>query len=443
MPVQFSPFGCIADDLTGAVDLATRFRHAGFRVHLQFQVSGSPPAPKADVLIVGLKSRMKPIEVAVAESLAALDWLVDQGCAQFYLKYASTFDCTRFGNIGPVIEAVMSRLDVDFTVACPALPSAGRITRGGKHFVDGVPLGESYMRNHPLTPMTNSHLVSVLQNQAIRRVGHLPHSTVTQGSPAIRRGLNQLRQDRYAIAVLDTVTDGDLKVISSACNDTRLTTGASGLALALMHHRERIDTNPQPTPAYFLRQKYGKQAIISGSCSEVTRRQLAVAAREYPAMQISPLDIAAGKDVVGEVLSWASDHLVDGPIVIFSTTTPDAIEKIHGQLGRHRAAHFIEDTLAAIANGLASLGVLQMIVAGGETSGAVAESLGIQTLDLGPTIDSGVSWTFAKARFLGDQNVALALKPGNFGKPNLFSRAWEVLEESLREPSVHECIPPL
>ena len=435
MSIQFSPFGCIADDLTGAVDLATRFRQAGFRVHLRFQTSSTLAAPEADVLIVGLKSRMKPIEMAIGESLTALNWLVDQGCTQFYLKYASTFDCTRLGNIGPVIEAAMSRLDVDMTVACPALPSAGRTTRDGKHFVDGVPLGESYMRDHPQTPMRNSYLVPVLQRQTARRVGLLPHLAVTRGASAIRDYLDQLRKDGYAIAILDAVTEDDLNEISTACSHARLTTGASGLALALMRSRQPIENVSPSVYTCIPGRQYSSQAIISGSCSEVTRRQVAAVTQEYSVMQVNPLDIAAGNDVVSEVLSWASDHLANGPIVISSTAEPSTVKKVHDQIGRRRAASLTENALAAIANGLVHQGVRQMIIAGGETSGAVAENLGVQTLDLGPTIDSGVSWTFAKAAFFGGQNTALALKPGNFGTPNLFSRAWDALGTSWRKSS--------
>ena len=434
MTAAFPPFGCIADDLTGAVDLAARFRTAGFRVHLGFQAPGVLVAPKADILIVGLKSRMKPVQTAAAESLAALDWLAGQGCTQFYIKYSSTFDCTGIGNIGPVIEAAMSHLSVNFTVACPALPSAGRTTLGGRHFVGGVPLSQTHMRHHPTTPMRNSYLVPVLQAQTGRRVGLLPHSTVSRSASSIRHGLDQLRENGYEIAVLDAVTDDDLNRIGTACTSARLTTGSSGLALALMRDRKRAETFMESAPKYLLETQYGMRAVLSGSCSEATNAQVTAAAQEYPLMHIDPLAISAGSDVVNEALSWASHHLADGPVVISSTAGRVAVDRIHDLLGARPAAAIIERTLAAIANGLARQGVRQMIIAGGETSGAVVDSLGIRTLELGPTIDSGVSWTFGKPAFLDGQNVALAVKPGNFGNPNLFSNAWNVLGPYLRGP---------
>ena len=429
--MAYPRFGCIADDLTGAVDLAARFQNSGFGVDLKFQAPGTAAAPNAGILVVGLKSRMKPVREAVADFLLALDWLSSQGCTMFYIKYSSTFDSTRVGNIGPVIDAAMSRLGIDFTVACPALPSAGRTTLGGKHFVDGVPLGESYMRYHPLTPMRNSYLVPVLQGQTAHRVGLLPHSTVTRSASSIRRGLDQLRKNGYAIAILDAVTDDDLNRIATACANVQLTTGSSGLALALMRNRRRPEaSSPQSTHKRILATRHGMQAVISGSCSEITRIQVTTAAQRYPLMQIDPLAIAVGNDVVDSALSWASDHLAGGPVVISSTASPADVAKIHDLLGAQPAAMLIERTLAAIANGLARQGVRQMIIAGGETSGAVVESLGIRTLELGPIIDPGVCWTFGKPAFLGGRNMALALKPGNFGQPNLFIHAWNVLSAS-------------
>lgn len=432
MPVMPSPLGCIAD-VTGAVDVAARFRNAGFRVDVRFQVPRVPAAPASDIFVIGLKSRMKPVEVATAESIAALNWLAAQGCLQFYLKYASTFDCSRHGNIGQVIEASMSRLGVDFTVACPALPSAGRTTHGGTHYVEGVPLSESYMRHHPITPMKNSDLVAVLQEQTIGRVGLLPHATVSRSTAAIRKGLERLKERGCSIAIIDAMTNDDLERIGAACSSYQIVTGSSGLALALMRGRAHQETFQQGTLAHLLRANQGPRAVISGSCSEVTRRQVDVAVQRYPAMKIDPLVAAAGYDIVNETLSWASEHLPYGPIIVYSTSDPTAVERVHDRLGSRRGASIVESTLTAIAEGLARQGVSRMIVAGGETSGAVLQGLGIQTLELGPTIKSGVSWTLASPAAVVGADMALLLKPGNFGDSNLFLHAWNTFGPTLTE----------
>ena len=292
---EFPRLGCIADDLTGAVDLASRFQDLGFRVHLRFQALENTTAPNADILIVGLKSRMKPVREAVAEFLLSLEWLSSQGCTMYYVKYASTFDSTEAGNIGPVIDAAMSRLGIDFTVACPALPSAGRTTKGGQHFVDGIPLGESYMRFHPLTPMRNSYLVPVLQGQTRQHVGLLPHSTVTRSASFVRYGLDQLKKYGYGIAILDAVTDDDLDRIAEACANAQLITGSSGLAVALMRNRRGINTLPRSANYRVFAARHGMQAVISGSCSEITRIQVAAAAQRFPMMQIDPLALVAAR----------------------------------------------------------------------------------------------------------------------------------------------------
>jgi uncharacterized protein YgbK (DUF1537 family) len=419
--------GCVADDLTGAADLATRFRQAGFRVHLRAQVPRAVAAPAVDVLIVGLKSRMKPVRAAVAESLTSLEWLAGQGCEQFYLKYASTFDCTQHGNIGPVIDAAMSQLGVNFTVACPALPSAGRTTLRGRHLVDGVPLSESYMRHHPLTPMKNSHLVPVLQAQTVHHVGLIPHSTVGRGASAILDDLKHLWSTGYGIALIDAVTDGDLRGIGAACARAKLTTGSSGLALALLEDRQPAESSSRSPYFDSFQTREPLRAVISGSCSEVTQRQVAIAAQEYPAVQIDPANLAAGNRVVDDTLRWASQHLRAGPILIYSTADPTTVKKAHGQLGARHAASLVETALASIADGLVRQGVGQLIIAGGETSGAVAEKLEVRSLQLGATIDSGISWTLARPDFIGGKAIALAFKPGNFGDGYFFVRAWNAL----------------
>ena len=419
--------GCIADDFTGATDLANNLVRAGMRVVQTIGVPNdvSVDLADADAVVVALKSRTAPVDEAVRESLEALGWLRRLGAEQVYLKYCSTFDSTPTGNIGPVTEALMKALDTDFTVATPAFPDNGRTVFKGHLFVGDVLLEHSGMRDHPLTPMRDSNLVNVLAAQCSSPVDLIDHRVVAAGPEAIRERISQLRAEGVRIAVVDAVSNDDLLRLSPALAGMPLVTAGSGVAIGLPANwgiapSSEAATLPEPS---------GRQAVVSGSVSIATNGQVAdYLSRGLPAFAIDPLRIAAGEDVVARALAHADAHLDDGPVLVYSTEQPDAVRSVQGRLGAAQAGALVEQTLAAVARGLVERGVRQLVIAGGETSGAVVQALGIDRLRIGEQIDPGVPW--CAARLPGGETLHLTLKSGNFGAPDFFTKALRVLERS-------------
>jgi uncharacterized protein YgbK (DUF1537 family) len=416
--------GCIADDFTGATDFAGMLVSAGMRTVQMIGVPDEPLPADVDAVVIALKSRTTPAAKAVAESLAALQWLREAGCRQFYFKYCSTFDSTAAGNIGPVTEALMHTLGTDFTIACPAFPENKRTIFNGHLFVGDVLLNESGMRHHPLTPMTDANLVRVLQRQTARKVGLISHDIVARGTDAIADRIAELRRDSVAIAIVDAISNEDLVCIGAACAALPLVTAGSGVALGLPQNFRAAGLLGAPGAADTLVIPQGLRAVISGSCSVATNAQVAhFIDSGCPAFAIDPLRLAAGDDVVGEALDWAAPLLHEGPPLIYATAAPERVQAAQTSIGAERTGALIEQALAAIAKGLVERGVRQLLVAGGETSGAVVTALGVQGLHIGPQIDPGVPWTTT----LGGEPLALALKSGNFGTVDFFTKAWELL----------------
>ncbi len=417
--------GCIADDFTGATDLAgTLVKHGLRTVQIIDDPHSERPPEDAEAVVVALKSRTSPVEQAVRESRSALAWLRAAGCRQFYFKYCSTFDSTADGNIGPVAEALMDALGADFTIACPAFPDNRRTIYQGHLFVGAQLLSESSMRHHPLTPMGDANLVRVLGAQVQRRVGLIDFGTVRQGVEAIRKRIGSLREEGVGLAVADAITNEDLETLGTASADLELLTGASGLALGLPENFRRAGLVTRGLAADALPKVGGLRAVIAGSCSAATQMQVAAMQERHPALR---LDLAALQrpDVVERALAWASDHLKKEPILIYSTAAPEEVKAIQRELGGGSSA-LIEHTLAEIARRLVeSRGVRRLIVAGGETSGAVVKALGVKRLQIGSEIAPGVPWTAATARDGGA--LALALKSGNFGASDFFLTAWSGL----------------
>jgi uncharacterized protein YgbK (DUF1537 family) len=419
--------GCIADDFTGGTDLAGMLVKAGMRTVQLIGVPDGPPPADVDAVVIALKSRTCPVEEAVAESLAALRWLREAGCRQFYFKYCSTFDSTPRGNIGPVAEALMQALDTDFTIACPAFPANGRTIYKGYLFVGDGPLSESGMRNHPLTPMADANLVRVLQHQAERKVGLVDYATVSRGDAAIHERFTALRQQGHGFAVVDALSNADLDAIGAACADMPLVTGGSGIALGLPQNFRRRGLLASNAVADALPKTGGLRAVISGSCSVATQRQVEVMRASFPSFNIDPIRLARGEDVVSAALDWAGGRIAQQPVLIYATATPEAVRQVQAELGVEQAGNLVENALARIAHSLVQAGVGQMIVAGGETSGAVVKALGVKGLRIGPEIDPGVPWT-STLHNDGTQPLALALKSGNFGSEDFFLKAWDKLQ---------------
>jgi uncharacterized protein YgbK (DUF1537 family) len=416
--------GCIADDLTGATDLGVTLAREGLSVT---QVNGVPDdaleIPAADAVVVALKSRTNPPEEAVAWSLAALDWLKKRDAERIYFKYCSTFDSTPRGNIGPVTEALLGALGADFAPATPAYPRNARTVYLGHLFVGERLLSESGMQNHPLTPMTDANLVRVLGAQTKGTVGLLSYADVEAGAQRLRTRAGELRSAGHRHAILDATRDEHLVAAGEAFLDAALTTGGAGLGMGLARAlASRGRAAPKDAPSTLPRLA-GPAVVLSGSCSSATLAQVAAVRERYPSFQLEPLALARGAEHLDAALAWARAHLGATPLLISASAPPESVAKARAALGQQRAAELVEDAFRRIARELAAAGARTFVVAGGETSGAVVEALGVRALAIGPEIAPGVPWTGA----VGGKPFLLALKSGNFGGADFFTRAFEVL----------------
>jgi uncharacterized protein YgbK (DUF1537 family) len=419
--------GCIADDFTGATDLANMLVRGGMRAVQTIGVPASDTTTaadlEADALIVALKSRTIPAEEAVAQSLAALEWLRAQGCRQFLFKYCSTFDSTDKGNIGPVADALLDALGEDFTLACPAFPENGRTIFRGNLFVGDVLLSESGMQNHPLTPMTDPNLVRVLQRQTKSKVGLIAYDVIAKGPQAVRDRIAVLRKEGVRMAIADAVSDADLYVLGEACADLKLITGGSGIALGLPNNFRAANLLTEAGHASELPRIEGKSVVLAGSASKATNEQVAEWRATKPSFRIDPLALSRGEPVVEKAVEFAAKH-GDETVLIYATSTPDEVKAVQKELGVDRAGHLVEQALASIASRLRDAGVRKFVVAGGETSGAVVQALGVKSLRIGAQIDPGVPAT----QSIGEEPLALTLKSGNFGTKDFFVKALNSLD---------------
>jgi 3-dehydrotetronate 4-kinase len=411
--------GCIADDFTGATDLANNLVRAGMRT---VQSIGTPAEriPDADAVVIALKSRTAPVAEAVAQSLDAARWLRTQGARQCYFKVCSTFDSTSEGNIGPVAEALMAELPADFAIVTPAFPENGRTVFKGHLFVGDMLLSDSPMRHHPLTPMTDANLVRVMQAQCRReKVGLIDHRVVAHGVDAVRARVADLQGQGVRFGIADAVSDQDLRTLAAATHDHALCVAGSGLAIGIPALR---GLRPSAVASH-LPPRRGACAIVSGSCSAQTNAQVAhFIAAGGAAFAVNPLRIASGVDVAAQALDWARPLLTRGPVLVYASAEPAVVRGVQAQLGVQQAGALVEHTLAQVAAGLVEAGVGQLLVAGGETSGACVQRLGITQLRIGAQIDPGVPWCHA-----APQSLHLALKSGNFGGVDFFTRAFALL----------------
>jgi 3-dehydrotetronate 4-kinase len=412
--------GCIADDFTGATDLASTLVKGGMTA---VQVIGVPdgPLPEADAVVVALKSRTLPPRQAVAESLGACEALLAAGAWQIFFKYCSTFDSTDEGNIGPVADALVRRLDCGFALANPAFPTNGRTVFQGHLFVGSSLLNESGMESHPLTPMRDANLVRVLGRQTDGAVGLVPFATVEAGEAAIRRAMTALKEGGRRYAVVDALTDAHLLAIGAAAAGHALVTGGSGVAMGLPANFRRDGSLPERgASASALPPMEGHAAVLAGSCSRATLGQIGLARDHAPTLELDALGTPDAAALTRQALEWASDKLGAAPVVIAASAPPDRVAALQAKLGREAAGALVEDAMAGVAEGLVARGVRRMVVAGGETSGAVVARLGVRFLRIGPEIDPGVPWTYAEPG-----GLHLALKSGNFGGRDFFLRAFE------------------
>ena len=416
--------GCIADDFTGATDLANNLVRAGMRVVQTIGVPDDAAAIDADAVVVALKSRTIEPAHAVEQSLQALSWLRAQGASQIYFKICSTFDSTERGNIGPVTEALMEALGCPFAAVCPAFPENQRTVFNGHLFVGELLLSDSSMRNHPLTPMHDANLVRVLQQQCKSTVGLVAHGTVGAGVEAIQARMKDLQVQGRRLAIVDAVSNADLMTMGRAFAQLPLLVAGSGVAIGLPQNHALA---PHAAGAELPRAA-GAQAVVSGSCSAATNAQVQHFVQGGgQAFAVDPMQLAAGQDVAAQALRWARARLGRQALLFYATAQADQVQAVQAQLGSARAGALVEQSLAAITRGLVEAGVRQLVVAGGETSGACVQALEISQLRIGAQIDPGVPWCHATSPAAGPGGLHLALKSGNFGSVDFFSKAFAKL----------------
>lgn len=411
--------GCIADDLTGASDLANNLARSGMRVALRVGVP-SGAADEVDAIVVSLKSRTAPVDDAVAESLAAARWLGSQGARQIYFKICSTFDSTPQGNIGPVAEALADLMGARMVAVTPAFPAGGRTVYLGHLFVGTALLSDSPMRSHPLTPMTDANLQRVLQAQLrSSRVGLVDLPTVARGAFALRERLDSLESAGIRFAIIDALDDSHLIALGAAIADLPLVVAASGLGVGLprAHGFVAGQVGGLPRPS-------GARAIVSGSCSAASQAQVADFIRRGGlALEVDACATSLD-DEVARVSALAQAHLGHVPVLVYSTADATRVSAVQGLFGQAVAAQRIEQMLSRIALALVESGVGQLVVAGGETSGACIQALGLHALGIGPQVDPGVPWCFSDSA-----RLHVCLKSGNFGSEDFFTKAFDLLDQ--------------
>ncbi|QSE84974.1 3-oxo-tetronate kinase [Rhodococcus koreensis] len=404
--------GCIADDYTGGTDVAAALRRGGLNTVLLF----GPPDPHAsldepDAVVIALKTRSLPAAQAVETSLTAQQWLRERGVAQDYFKYCSTFDSTDDGNIGPVTDALLTARNEAVTVICPAAPEHGRTVYQGHLFVHDRLLSESSMRHHPLTPMTDADLIRVLQRQTSHPVALVPLQIVHQGADAITDRITELAADGVRHVVVDAVDESDLDAIATATRALPIVTGSAGLAGAvgrITPGAVRTGADPHPTST-------GPTVVFAGSCSQTTLGQVALAREKYASYRLDPRTVDTVGDLLPDAHAWLTAHLGDDPILIYSSAPADE----RGPADPHTAEQ-LEKLMGDLARTAVNAGAHRLVVAGGETSGAVVDALGVTAVRVDAEADRGVPWCTTLDT---DQPVTLLLKSGNFGTPDLLVRA--------------------
>jgi uncharacterized protein YgbK (DUF1537 family) len=413
--------GAIADDFTGATDIAVAFRRAGLRVVIHFNEPQNTHLPDRDVTVVALKSRTIAADEAVRQSLDAMQWLREHGATQIFFKYCSTFDSRPEGNIGPVADALMKATGATRAVFVPSSPEHLRTQYMGHLFVDQLLLSDSPMRHHPLTPMTDSFIPNVLAEQTAHRVALIAHCDVRDGRDRIAEQLARAEKDGAPYVVIDAVTDSDLSEIGEAVADDPLVTGAAGMAggLGAAYARRRRSSIPDEENVDPVGD--APSAVLAGSCSARTLEQIAQMRTTHPSMRLDAV-LQPDADVLARsALAWYDERPDGAAPLIYSSLPPSELRRTQDALGAGRASEILETAMGLIARGLVERGVRRLVVAGGETSGAVVTALDVDGGVIGAEVAPGVPWIFTG----GDRPLALLLKSGNFGDPLLLAGAAE------------------
>ena len=418
--------GIIGDDFTGSSDIANNLKKSGMQVSMYAGIPTLLPSEikkeLTDAAVIALKTRTIPIEEAISESLKALSWLKDCGCEQFIFKYCSTFDSTKKGNIGPVTDAIMKELNTDFTIACPSFPDAGRTVYFGHMFVNGKPLNESGMENHPLTPMTDHNLVRWLNYQTKDNVGLIDFQTISKGANSVKERIQTLKTDGYKYAIVDTIKNDDFDIICNGVKDLPFLTGGSGIALGLPKIYK--DRGLLSASNFEIPKNNSNAIILSGSCSVATINQINIYKENNPSLYVSPDEVINNEDLVEKVFSWIKDNETLSPLIYSSSDTKTVTEK-QKQYGQEILANKIENFFELLSKKLVKDNFGTFISAGGETSGAVIKGLGVQELKIGEEISHGVPALWSP-HSNGNKPISVTLKSGNFGQTDFFERALKV-----------------
>ncbi|MGO8245878.1 3-oxo-tetronate kinase [Rhizobium johnstonii] len=416
--------GSIADDYTGASDLANTLTKNGLRT---VQTVGIPhpslALPDIDAVVVSLKIRSVPASDAVAAAASAERWLRQRGAGHVLYKICSTFDSTDSGNIGPVTEALSEAAGGGVVLVTPAFPETGRSVYLGHLFVGGQPLNESPLKDHPLNPMHDANLVRVLTRQSRNAVGLIDLTTIAAGPGAVKARLDAFRTAGVTAVIADAIFERDLETLGEVALETPVSTGASGLGLGLARALVRSGriSSGGATTADAIRPVGGLSAIVAGSCSKATLHQLDVAERSMPVLRLDPERLLAGPDEIATAISWAGERISAGPVVIAASAAPETVSRLQSLYGREASGHAIETATSIIAAELVERGVRRLVIAGGETSGAAVDRLAIPAFLIGPEIAPGVPVLRTVGNAQGD--MLLALKSGNFGGEDFFTAA--------------------
>ena len=419
--------GIIGDDFTGSSDIANNLKKSGMKVSMYAGIPHSKAKDEqnhfTDAIVIALKTRTLPIENAISESLKALSWLKECGCQQFIFKYCSTFDSTKEGNIGPVTDAIMEELNIDFTIACPSFPDAGRTVFYGHMFVNGKPLNESGMEKHPLNPMTDHNLVRWLDYQTKHSVGLIDYETINKGVKSVKEKINNLKFEGYKYAIVDTINNSNFDSICNGVKDLRFLTGGSGIALGLpkIYEKEGLLSDEE----FQIPENSTNSIILSGSCSTATLNQIEVYKKENPSYFISADEVMNNKNLIEDVIKWIKNNETLSPL-IYSSADPKIVKEKQTQYGQEILANKIEKFFEKLSNKLLNHTFGIFISAGGETSGAVVNGLGLQEFKIGQEISHGVPALWSPNSNC-NKPVSVALKSGNFGQIDFFERALRIL----------------
>jgi uncharacterized protein YgbK (DUF1537 family) len=373
-----------------------------------------------------MKIRSIPAVHAVSAAREAARWLKGQGARHILFKICSTFDSTDGGNIGPVTTALRADLGGGLVLVTPTSLETGRTVFSGNLFVNGAPLNESPLKDHPLNPMHDANLVRVMQRQTSEKVGLIDEFTIEKGIDAVRARMDALAKSGHGAVIVDALFERDLEIVGTIASSLPLSAGASGLGLGLARAFVRSGAVGADHVSHAdLGEVGGHSAIVAGSCSKATLQQIAIAERDMPVLRLNQGSLIRGEGEVERALTWAAERISSGPVLIAASGGAAEVADIQAKFGREASGYAIERGTAAIAAGLVDLGVRRLVVAGGETSGATVDRLSIPAFSLGPEIAPGVPLL----RTIGQAgpDLLMALKSGNFGSPEFFAKALSMM----------------